>query len=97
MTIGADGANTGSIRVVNRRCILLVDVVPHLVAGDAKSFRVRRLDAPMQPAPEQNPYNKCQETTRWNAQQIAAPGHTPEFSPTAFVRFARLLRVGMVC
>ena len=54
MAVGTGGWDAASVGVVHRANVFVVDVVLHLVAGDAELLRVGRLHGPVEPAPDQH-------------------------------------------
>src|ERR1019366_8442606 len=60
MTVRADGAHTGAIAVVDRFLVFRIDVVAHLVAGDAELQPVACFHAGIESAPENDAEKKEQ-------------------------------------
>ena len=64
MAIGARGAHTGPIGVMNRVFILSIYIRLHLVARDAERFSVGHFEAPVESTPQQHADNNCQKKAR---------------------------------
>src|SRR5574343_336400 len=82
MTIGADGTHAGTVAVVNRLFVFLIDSVPHLVARGTELQRVGRLKSGIESAPE---YDSGRKTDRQQGQQrILNAGSSKHLPPTFY-------------
>ena len=58
MTIRAGCPYTAAVGEMDRVTIFLIDILPHLMAGDTKRLRICQLQRPVKSAPKQYPAGK---------------------------------------
>src|SRR5450631_890133 len=80
MTIRADCPYAGAIGIVHRAQILLIDIVVHLVAADAKRFGIGRFKARIEASPEDDSGDEADDEQRqdrvfgaWTPQCVPEP------------------------
>jgi len=89
MTIRADRPHTSAIGIVNGLLVLLVDVVAHLMTGNAKLQRIRHLQASVKATPKND--TRHEPHTRDGQDRVLSAGlfkETPKTSKNARFGFA---------
>jgi hypothetical protein len=82
VTIGTGSPHPGAVAVVHRVPVFTVDVLPHLVAGDAERFPIGELESGVEGSPEEN--SRHEQTG--NRNQWAAGGEVKQQFPPAHHR-----------